>query len=486
MKKLKLTIVFVLVFSIIISTAALCFSESALAYTDPDAQASAVMLVETKTGQVLYSKNETEKISPASVTKIMTVLLAVEACEKGSISENDIVTATAADFYDLDEDGSTLDIQDGEQMTLLDLMYGALVASANEACNIIAHYVSGDISTFIDLMNTRAGELGCVNTHFNNAHGLPDANHYSCANDLYLIMNEALKHPLFAKIAGTATYKIGETNKSDPRYLTNTDKLILSDSDYYYPNAYAGKTGYTEDAGYCLASAAKNDELSLIAIVMGTQPSDSETGDVDAMRFTETTRLYDWAFSSFAFKTVTSKGDIITQVPVLLGDGTDHVILTPDKDITALLDNDLTNDDLTYDVKVFSTENGEDVYAPVNAGDVLGEMTVSYNGRELGTCSLVASTSVALKHIEYLKMQIKETLSSTWVKLIFTLFVLLVAAYIVYVVNYNKRRKRKKELAAKAALQRTEELKRIRKRRLTTGKDLEDIIEEYREDDNKK
>ena len=214
MKKFKfiIAIIFVLLFSPL--------SPEASALEDPAVGANAVILLETETGDVIYSKNPDDRAYPASLTKIMTVLLAVEACESGQVTLYDEVTASENIGYNLIEDGSSAGIVPGETMSLENLMYCAMVASANEACNVIAEYIGGTIPNFIDMMNARAKELGCKDTHFSNAHGLHDDNHYTTARDMCLIAQAAISHSLFMDICNTAVKEIPATNVSNPRTLS--------------------------------------------------------------------------------------------------------------------------------------------------------------------------------------------------------------------------------------------------------------------------
>ncbi|NCC69043.1 MAG: D-alanyl-D-alanine carboxypeptidase, partial [Clostridia bacterium] len=207
MKKIKIFPVFLLLF-LFLSV----WSPSALALDDPQVTAKAVLLADADSGRIFFSQNADMKMYPASLTKIMTVLLAVEAVDRGDVSLDDEVTCSEECLAGMDEDGSTANIVAGETMKLRDLMYCALVESANEACNVIAEYIGGSIGNFVQMMNDRAGELGCTGTHFANTHGLPDENHYTTAADMYLITMEAINQDLFMEICNTAKYTVSATN----------------------------------------------------------------------------------------------------------------------------------------------------------------------------------------------------------------------------------------------------------------------------------
>lgn len=472
MKKLKFIAIYLMAFYMMFSMF-LFLGPNALAATDPDVKAGAAILVEVNTGKVLYEKNADVRMEPASITKVMTVLLAVEAIEAGQVSLSDMVTASENSWYDVVSDSSNANIQPGEVMSLEDLLYCALVVSAGEGCNIIAEYISGDVSTFIDLMNSRAVELGCESTNFANTHGLPNDNHYTTARDLFLIMEEANNHPLFAKIAGTDFYQTAATNMNSGRDLTNTNRLILPGSSYFYSFCTGGKTGSTNAAGYCLAATAVKENLSFISIVLGAGSEILGDGTTSVLSYTETKRLFEWGFDSFSYRTILSDSDLVTQVPIAMGDGADVVVLHPVNSITALLDNDIKIEDFTKRITIYAEQDGEELIAPVSEGDVLGEMTIYLDDESYGTVKLVANTSIDLLHIEYLKSLVAASLGSP-LGTIFIIIVLLIAGlYIYFVIRYNRIRRAKRR--------KTEEKKRQiiaeRQQGVTTGQSFEDIYE---------
>ena len=446
---------------------------SAEAATNPNILANAAILVETDTGKVLYSHNENTRVPPASLTKIMTVMLAVEAYEKGEIALDDMVTVSENAYYDVTDDGSTLEIAVGEEVSFKDLLYAALLASANEACNILAEYISGDINTFIELMNKRAIELGCEDTHFANTHGLPNDDHYTTAHDLYLIADNAMKLPLFSQISATVEYVIPANSSVDERQLKTTNNLLIPDSRYYYDLATGVKTGYTAAAGYCLVSTAENDDMNLLSVVLGTESVIIDDGSTQIRSFSESKRLLQWGFDSYSYQTILSTLDLLAEIPVSLGDGADAVVLRPKKSIVALLDNDIDISNMQLVVRVFNDETGNELCAPVSQGDVLGSVSVKLDGVNYGTIDLVANTSVSLNRSEYLQKKIMDTFSNTYVKLLIVFLVLLFCSYIGFVIVYNRNRKRKRAIADDVARRKIEELRRSEGP--TTGKSFEDI-----------
>ncbi len=442
--KIFKNITFLIISAIILSLFA-PLSAGAVSY--PDIKAKAALLVELNTKEIFYSKKANDVLYPASLTKIMTVLLAVEAIERGDVSFTDMVTASSMSHNDLTPDSSTQNIIPGETMSLEGLLYCAMLASANEACNIIGEYISGSISDFLDLMKTRADELGCTNTNFENTHGLPNDNHYSTAWDIYLIASEAMRHPLFANICGTYSIEIAQTNKSDVRYLTNTNRLISSDrnSSYYYAYADGVKTGSTEAAGYCLVSTAHKGGISLLSVVLGAEAVQQDDGSFQIQSFSETKRLFEWAFDSYSFKEILSTTELVTEAPVLLGRDSDSVLLKPQSPITVLLPNDITPADFTREIVIFSNRDGESIEAPVTQGQILGEITLSKDGKVYGKVNLLANSGVERSKIEYMKQQIKDTLNTSWVKWTIAILIFLIILYIIFVIAYNKARRRRRE-----------------------------------------
>ena len=432
---------------LIVCLLAACLAPAAAALDDPAINARAAVLADPETGRVYYSLNADERAYPASLTKIMTVLLAVEAIERGEVSEDDQVTATETSMQNLAEDGSTAGIVAGEVLTFSDLLYGAMLVSANEACNVIAEHVSGSVGAFVELMNERAAELGCTGTHFANTNGLPDENHYTTAADLALITSEALQHSLFTTICNTVTRTVPATNMNDERVLSNTNALINPDSGYgsgyYYEYAHGVKTGHTNDAGYCLISTAEKDGIRLMAVVLGCEavPRADGSGN-DYQSFSDSITLYNWVFNNFSSQEIVSSAEQVAEAPVELGQGVDRVSLRPANVVTAVVADDTDLSTVQRDVVVYSERDGETLVAPISAGTVLGELTLTLDGQVLGRSELVASTSVELSRAEYMKGRLAETFASPWVIGGLVFIVIFAAGYIFLVVRYRSLHKR--------------------------------------------
>ena len=334
-----------------------------------DIQAKAALLVDQNTGKPVYAKNEHEQLYPASLTKIMTCLIALE---NGNLS--DVVTVSESALADLDEDSSVAGLVVGEQMTLENLLYCMMVVSGNDACNVIAEHVAGSVTDFVRMMNQRAYELGCTNTHFNNPHGLHDESHYTTARDLAIITQAALKSENFRQIVDTYEYKLPDDNmRQNIPKLKTTNMLIYQSmsNSLYYPRAHGIKTGYTSQAGRCVISEATGDGLDLLGIVCGAATTVLDSGDLLMENFTECARLFDYGFDNYSYLTLMSPLYPVDQVKINNSAGAEAVAVAPQDEIKVLLPNDYDPDQLETKIQL----NSESVDAPVHEGDVLGSAT---------------------------------------------------------------------------------------------------------------
>lgn len=253
----------------------------------PAVESASAIVMELSTGTILYEKNITDKHYPASITKILTTLIALEHSDL-----NEVVTFSK-EAIDNTRGGSSIARDYGEQMTMEYCLYGVMLASANECAYAVAEHVGGSLEGFVEMMNAKAAELGCVNYHFNNPHGLPDENHYVCAYDMALISRAAYANESFRIITGTARYTIPPTNKHDePTNLQNHNELLypFKHTKYVYEYCTGGKTGWTSSANSTLVTFAEKDGMSLVCVVM----------DVEApAHWIETRMLFDYSFDNF-------------------------------------------------------------------------------------------------------------------------------------------------------------------------------------------
>ena len=384
------------VFLLTVLMVSLMLTPQAYALPALEIKAKAAVLVDADEGRIIFGQNEQEREYPASITKVMTALLTLEAVDAGKLSLDQPITASAV-VNDQDPEGSSAGIEEGEVLTVEQLLYCLLLVSANEAADILAETVSGSREAFVELMNQRAQELGCTGTHFANTNGLHDVNHYTTAYDIYLFFREAMKHETFMTITGSVAYEVPATNKSEARELHTTN---------------CGKTGSTPEAGYCLVSSCLRDGKRLVAVVLGAE---GEGTHIES--FSESARLYDYGYDNFSKQLVVSTEDVFRQ-PVALSKETDCVMLYPAENAEAFLPSDVTKDQLEQTV----TLKNEVADAPITRGQEMGTLTISYNGQVCVTVPLLAQADVSASRFLVAKAAVEEFLSRTIVKVVLVLW----------------------------------------------------------------
>ena len=329
----------------------------------------AALLMEKTTGQILYAQNEHEARPPASVTKIMTVLLTMEAIDSGRIALADVVTVSA---YAAGMGGSQVFLAEGEQITVDDLLKGVCVSSGNDAAVALAEHVAGVTELFVEQMNNRARELGMNDTHFVNCTGLTAEGHVTSAHDIALMSRELLLH--HPEVRNYTTIWM-DTLRNGTFGLSNTNKLIR-----FYDGATGLKTGFTREAGYCISATAERDGMELIAVIMKGNTSDSRNADAKT--------LLNYGFSTYALVNIQPE-EPLPVLPVVLGTADTVSAVLPEEGRTLLLEKSQTGG-LTQTVELPET-----VTAPVCAGDRLGTLTVSREGTVALAIPIVAGETVA-------------------------------------------------------------------------------------------
>lgn len=328
----------------------------------------AALLMEKSTGEILYAQNEHDALPPASVTKIMTVLLTMEAIDSGRIALDDVVTVSA---YAAGMGGSQVFLAEGEQITVDELLKAVCVSSGNDAAVALAEHVAGVTELFVEQMNNRARELGMKDTHFANCTGLTAENHVTSAYDIALMSRELLLH--HPQIRSYTTIWM-DTLRDGTFGLSNTNKLIR-----FYDGATGLKTGFTQEAGYCISATAERDGMELIAVIMKGATSDS--------RNTDAKTLLNYGFSTYTLLTVQPK-EPLPDLPVTLGSADTVAAVLPEEGCTLLLEKSRSSD-LTQMLDL-----PDEVSAPVRAGEPLGTLTVSREGETLLTIPVVAGGDV--------------------------------------------------------------------------------------------
>lgn len=413
-----------------------------------NSKVGAALLIELNTGEVLYSKNADEKKYPASLTKIMTCMLVLE---NGDLDDIITVSETALSDPEVQEQmDKDHHLQVGEQMRLEDMLYYLMLESANEACMVLAEYVSGSVEDFVALMNETAAELGCTGTHFANPHGLHNEEHYSTANDLAKITQKAMENEFFCTVTDTATYELPATNMQDGRTISSTNQLIndkMATNAYYYSKASGIKTGFTTPAGRCLISTATNENLKLLSVILQAETALDDNGNYVFRSFPETINLFEWGFEHYKITTVLSTLYPVAEIPVNMAAGSETVALAPAQEIRTLMESDYDPDLVELDV----TLSAESVDAPVEAGQVLGSVTVSYNGEVLGTCELAAITGISRSEITHQATQTRDYVEDNWWKWLVGILVGIAVAIVIgfFVLQYYRRQQRRRKVAAR-------------------------------------
>lgn len=338
-----------------------------------DIQAKSAVLIDADTGTVIYEQDSHKELPPASVTKIMTMLLAIEAVDSGKIKLTDEVTVSenAASMG-----GSQMYMEPGEIHTLEELMQGMAIASANDAAIAVAEYVAGSEEVFVEKMNQRAEALGMRDTHFANTNGLPVAEHLTSAYDIALMSKELLKHEKVKPWLSTwqMTVEVGLPGKEKAFGLTNTNKMLKQ-----YPGANGIKTGFTQEAGYCLSASATKANTTLIAVVLG-----AETAKV---RNAEVAKLLNYGFAGYSTVTLAEKGEKIKKVKMEKGNPYQFYAVTGEK-ATAFVQKG-SEKEVTKKAVL-----NKDLKLPLAAGDQVGRLDIYAGEKKLGSCNLVCDRTV--------------------------------------------------------------------------------------------
>lgn len=340
----------------------------------PELTAKSAILIDAETGQVLYEKDPDTRLAPASITKVMTMLLAMEAVEAGKVSFDDmVVTSTAASKIG----GSQIWLMEGEEMKFEDMLKAVAIVSANDAAFALAEHIAGTEADFVRLMNEKAKDLNMKNTHFQNSDGLPASDHYSSARDISIMSRELImKHPKILEWTSTWTdwlQRLHPKAKQKESFLRNTNELVIK-----YPGADGLKTGMTNDAGFCLSATAKKNDTRFIAVVMAL-PSNDE-------RLNDTTKLLNYGFREFDRVVLATKGKNVGSVRIPNG-RQEMVVAGVDKDYAVFVDKgkmDLIRTEFVSD----------ECKAPIKQGERVGQVVVSLENKEIARVNVVSTEDV--------------------------------------------------------------------------------------------
>ena len=389
---MKITLMKSVITATILTFAAVPVMASA-AHSLPQIESEAAVVLDAHTGIVLFERRKDEQVFPASVTKVMTALLAIENSD-GEFDER--VPFSYEAVHSIMPGSSHIAMDEGETLSLDDALYALMLASANEVSNAVAEFVSGDMPSFARQMNARAAGLGAVNTNFTNAHGLPEDNHYTTAYDSALIMREAVQHPKFIELISTQTYEIMPTERqAEIRLLNNSNRMILPHTRFYDERVVGGKTGFTNAARHTLATFANVGDIELIVVTMRGEARDP---------YRDTSVLLDYGFEQFEEIEVLDPTRFEEPVPVVqIMDGTAEELGTVmvkasgENGAPATITRLLPKQAARY--VTVETSLPSRAIAPVNVGDVLGELRIYCNKTLLETIPLVAVESIEMREI---------------------------------------------------------------------------------------
>lgn len=392
---------------------------------EPEIASTAAILVEESTGKILYEKNAYEKMYPASTTKIMTAILILENCKL-----DEMATVSYNAVYSLPSGYVNASLQEGEEISINDLMYALMVKSANDAAIVLAEHMSGSVQNFAKMMNEKAASLGCQNTHFVNPNGVHNDNHYTTAHDLYLIASYCMKNEDFRRYASTASYTLPATNKylAKDRVCTTTNEMIRPKSKYYNQNIIGIKTGHTTEAKNCLVSGAIQNNIELISVVLHSGTNREGLSE----RYVDTQALFDYGFKDFAFTDIVKENDVLTNIEIenASKDTKNLDLIAKDTLFSYLnIQADLSN------LKPEITLN-ENLEAPIPANSSLGKAVYTVDGVQY-TTELLASHAVEKKF----NWQI--------ILLIVGILLLILGAFILILQSRRKKKKSKKKQARK-------------------------------------
>lgn len=388
---------------------------------------------------VIAAKNEKKKKYPASLTKIATAMVALNNVKnlkaKTKVSKNavEMLANTGAQVAGL---------KAGEELTIEQLLYLTLVYSACDSCEVLAEYVAGSTQKYVEMMNKWAKSVGCTNTHFVNADGLHNNNHYTTASDLAKMTLAAMENETFVKISTTTTYEYDGQNFMHTNFMLDEGHVS-----YYYEYASGIKTGSTEEAGYCVITKAAKDGYNYLAIVLDS-PIKTFDGIDTKCSFIDAATLFDWAFDSLKYSTVIRMNDLVDEIPVKNGKDADTVQLVAKKDVTTLVPASLD----PSAVMIKPVDPPEELKAPISQGEKICKAQVIYANKVIANVDLVAATTVELSTFLGLVTAIKGFFSN---KIVIALFALAVVFGVLYIAVFiNRLRKDKRRIAEKRRRQR--------------------------------
>lgn len=430
-KKIGIILAAISIFFNIVSVNAAMFYEEPL-------DCAAVYVVNKSTGMPIVEKNIHEKRSPASLTKMMTYIIASESCEN-----HDIKVKVKKEVLDLvDPESSGVKLKDGEEITLHNLFNCMLICSSGDAAMVVADYVGGgSVENFVSKMNEKAKVLGCTSTNFANPDGFYNKDQYTTVEDMYKITKFAMEFPEFMSIVSKTECNVFGDDR-DPIITTNKMIDIKRGGEYYYPYVKGIKTGYCQEAGRCLASYAEKGENAYISIVMGGPTIDENGIKIEKnMAMSDTKKIYSWAFENLKTLKLYPKEFPIAEVNLEYVWKHDKLLLVPDSDFSLNLPLTAKKDDISIKVNAPNS-----IKAPVEKGDVIGNAEVFYLGQKVGEFNAVSDSNFKKSYILVIFKGLESVIKSSVVILLLIVFLIFVFLYVIALIKENKKMRRKNKV----------------------------------------
>lgn len=404
---------------------------------DVETYSDSILMVNLDSDMVVFEKDADTKRYPASLTKIMTYII---ACEYFDDYDNTRIEIKQAIITNLEANGiacSGLEWHVGESLTVTDLLYALMVPVGHDAAAVFDDYITKESGTdFVELMNKKAEELGCTSTHFTNPTGVHDPDHYTTARDMYIITKYAMGLPMFSKICSTATYYL----EGDEYPITTTNYMIDSGrgGDYFYTYATGVKNGTTDEAGRCLVSTAVYNGYAYMVVCLHA-PYNYEEDITEQYPMIESANLYRWAFLNLEFVTQVTKDTPICEQKVEHAWDAQSILLVPETDLNIILPDDYNDADV-----IITPDTTEPVSAPIKKGEVITTATVYYKGDEVTKINLVAQEDIRVSLILYVSELVKSVLTSVWFLISVLIVVVLFVIYVGVSSSYSKKKREQK------------------------------------------
>lgn len=399
------------------------------------------LLINTDSNAVIIDKNADKQVDPSGLTKIMTALVVLQ-------NEKDLsrkVTVLGASLESLYGTGCVMSgLQDGEVISVHDLLCCMLIPGGNDAALVLANEYGKGVDGFVAKMNSAAKKLGCTKTTFTDPHGLEDTKQKSTANDLAKIASAALKYSVFQTIVASLTYELPQTNKNEARTLVSTNYMLnYGFPDYYYDYCRGIKTGASEAEGQSMISYATKNGYTYLAVALGGPYKDTdEDGDTENQAILDNVRMFEWAFENLSYEIVTKQQQFVTTIPVNYCWEMDNVRLVAKSEVLALVPEGNGSQSVSFE----PIDMPESLDAPFKAGDTVCKAKIMFAGRQIGTVELVVAESANMSMLLYLKSAIKRMTASTVFKILIAVAVIFIGIYVTMYIRANRRRRKNREL----------------------------------------